>query len=174
MFAETAIVDYRLQFVDEGKPTSVFCFCLQQRNGSLQFPFSVCRKQKEVVFSIISVCKNLETWRWRQGNMQKWRNGHGDIEQNTATQALFLNPFTICSSCKEVCSFVDEETNRSYQFANGLNGLANLCKKRCTPIVERIAPRLPFITPLSTFFFDIIANFPVYSPLPPPTLAAPV
>ncbi len=42
-FAETARVDYRLSFADQGKQTSVFLFFLYQRNGSL--PFSVCSKQ---------------------------------------------------------------------------------------------------------------------------------
>ncbi len=51
-------------------------------------------------------------------------------------QAISLNLFTVCSSCKwKVVDgpFVDEETNGSYSFANGLNGLnrpnglANLC-----------------------------------------------
>ncbi len=37
-FAETAI-DYRLSFADQGKLTSVFCFCLQQSKRKL--PFSV-------------------------------------------------------------------------------------------------------------------------------------
>jgi hypothetical protein len=43
-FAETAIVDYRLSFADQRKQTSVFFFRLQQTNGSLQFPLSVCSK----------------------------------------------------------------------------------------------------------------------------------
>jgi hypothetical protein len=52
-------------------------------------------------------------------------------------QAFFLNPFTICSSCKQrflVCPFADEETNGSYPFANGqngLNGLAHLWLYMC-------------------------------------------
>jgi hypothetical protein len=43
--------------------------------------------------------------------------------------AIFLNPFTICSSCKQklvVCPFVDEETNGNNPFPNGLNGLNGL------------------------------------------------
>jgi hypothetical protein len=48
MFAETAIVDYSLSFAEKGKQTSVFCFRLQQTNGSLSFPFPVCSKQTEV------------------------------------------------------------------------------------------------------------------------------
>jgi hypothetical protein len=42
--------------------------------------------------------------------METWRNG---------AQGIFLNLFT-------VSSFVDEETNASYPFANRLNGLAHL------------------------------------------------
>jgi hypothetical protein len=37
-FAETAIVDYRLLFADQGKQTSKFHYSLQQTNGSFQFP----------------------------------------------------------------------------------------------------------------------------------------
>jgi hypothetical protein len=43
---------------------------------------------------------------------------------------FFLNPFTVCKLCKRkfvVCPFVDEETNGSYPFANGLNALSHLC-----------------------------------------------
>ncbi len=42
----------------------------------------------------------------------------------------FLNPFTVCSLGQQkfvFCPFVDKGTNRSYLFANGLNGLADLC-----------------------------------------------
>ncbi len=48
-------------------------------------------------------------------------------------QAIFLNPFTVCSSCKRklrkfvLYPFVYKETNGSYTFANGLNRLAHLC-----------------------------------------------
>jgi hypothetical protein len=41
-------------------------------------------------------------------------------------QAIFLNPFTVCSSFKRkfvVCSFVAEETDGNYPFAKGLNKL---------------------------------------------------
>jgi hypothetical protein len=43
--------------------------------------------------------------------------------------AIFPNTFTISSSYKQkffLCPFVYEETNRSYPFTNGLNGLNNL------------------------------------------------
>jgi hypothetical protein len=53
-------------------------------------------------------------------------------KQKTEAKAIFLNLFTVCSSCKwkfVVYQFVFEETNGSYPFANGLKGLAHLCKQ---------------------------------------------
>jgi hypothetical protein len=55
----------------------------------------------------------------------------GDIETSnrkckTVAQVIFLNPFTVCSSCKQkfvICPFIDEETNGSCPFLNRLNGL---------------------------------------------------
>jgi hypothetical protein len=44
----------------------------------------------------------------------------------TEAQAIFLNLLTVSPSCKRkfvVCPFVDEETNGSYPFADGLNVL---------------------------------------------------
>jgi hypothetical protein len=38
-FADTANVDHRLSFAEQGKQTSVFR--LQKTNGSLPFPFSI-------------------------------------------------------------------------------------------------------------------------------------
>jgi hypothetical protein len=63
----------------------------------------------------------------RNGKMETWRHGHGEIRRKIEAQALFLNLITVCSSCKGkliFCPFVDEETNGSYPLANGLNGLA--------------------------------------------------
>jgi hypothetical protein len=48
----------------------------------------------------------------------------------TEAQAIFLNLFTMCSSYKRkfgICPF-DKETNRSYPFANRLNGLNELAR----------------------------------------------
>jgi hypothetical protein len=62
----------------------------------------------------------------RRGDMETRRYRHGDIKQKTEAQAVFLNPFTVCSSSKRkfvVCPFVDEETNGSYPFGYGLNRL---------------------------------------------------
>jgi hypothetical protein len=60
----------------------------------------------------------METWTWRD----QTENGNG-------AQAIFLNPFTVCSSCKReyvISQLADKETNESYPFANGLDGLAHL------------------------------------------------
>ncbi len=55
-FAETAIIVYRLSFVDQGKQTSVFRFNLQQTNGSFNFPFSIFAVNKhKLSFSVNSV-----------------------------------------------------------------------------------------------------------------------
>jgi hypothetical protein len=70
--------------------------------------------------------------------METWRHGDMDVEtsngkRKTEAKAIFLDPFTLCSECKwkfVVCPLVDEETNGSYPFANGLNvlnGFAHLC-----------------------------------------------
>jgi hypothetical protein len=45
--------------------------------------------------------------------------------RKTEAYGFILNQFSVCSSYKWkfiVCPFDDEETNRSYLFANGLNG----------------------------------------------------
>jgi hypothetical protein len=46
MFAETAVVEYRLLLADQEKQTSVFSF---RSNGTLPFSFSFCSKQTKVV-----------------------------------------------------------------------------------------------------------------------------
>jgi hypothetical protein len=92
------------------------------------------------------VDRDMETWRHRHSDMETWRNketwrhGHLTFYENkinkkteNQAQAIFLNPFTVCQSCKRkliVCPFVNEETNESCPFENGLNGLdglAHLC-----------------------------------------------
>ncbi len=90
---------------------------------------------------------DMKTWTWRHEDMdmETWRHGHGDIDMDMEkrtwrhgkkkieAQAIFLNPFTICSWYKRkfvTCPGVDEETKINYLLANGLNilnGLAHLC-----------------------------------------------
>jgi hypothetical protein len=97
-----------------------FVFRLQQTNFHFPFaanklPFSDFSKQTEVcrfhfpyIYEYICCC----------------------FKRKTEAQAIFLNLFTVCSSCKRkfvVCPSVNEETNGSYLFANGRNRLTHLC-----------------------------------------------
>ncbi len=55
------------------------------------------------------------------------------FKQKTKAQAIFLTPFTVCSSCKGkfvLCLFVSEETNGFYLFPNGSNGLNRLAHQQ--------------------------------------------
>ncbi len=130
--ADTAIINYCLSFAGQGKQTSVFPFHLQQTIRSFPFLFPAYRKQTEVavfhyvvLFSVFWYSRNVETW--TSGDMETWKHGDTDMEtsnrkRKTEAQAVFLNPFTICSSSKRkfvVRPFVDKETNRSYSFGNG-------------------------------------------------------
>jgi hypothetical protein len=106
-FAETAIVDYRLSFADQGKQTSFFRFLFS--NGSLPIPFFFCNKQTEVAIFVSSVFRLRNSGNTDNGDMES-SNG----KRKTEDHAIFLNPSTVCSSCKRkfvVCPFVDEETN---------------------------------------------------------------
>ncbi len=87
--------------------------------------------------------KDMETWTrtWlpgkdhenRDNDMETWTRT-GNEKQKTEGQAIFLNPFAICSLCKRkfvLCLFLDKETNGCYPFANRLNrlnGLGHLCR----------------------------------------------
>ncbi len=91
-------------------------------NGNCHFPlimFSVC------IF--IFVCIYIYIWanvKWIKENRIYIYN----FQQKMEAQAIFLNPFTVVSSCKwkfVVCLFVGKKTNG--MLANGLNGLAHLC-----------------------------------------------
>jgi hypothetical protein len=59
-FAETAIVDYRLSFVDLVKQTSDFRFRLRQTKGSLAFLFFHLQKLPFSVSSVL-VCSRMST-----------------------------------------------------------------------------------------------------------------
>jgi hypothetical protein len=63
------------------------------------------------IFIYVLCCRFTKKIKWKRKN-----------------QVIFLNPFTVCSSCKRkfvVCPLV-EETNGSCSFTNGLNRLAHL------------------------------------------------
>jgi hypothetical protein len=120
-FSETAIVDYCLSFADHQKQTYVCHFRLQQTKEVCRFRFPFAENKRKLPFSIFRIpetCGHGDTGTW----------GHGDIKQKTEDPAIFLNPFTICMSKWKfvvfVCVLMKKQT---YSFANGQNGLAQLC-----------------------------------------------
>jgi hypothetical protein len=171
-FAETAIIVYGLSFGYQEKklPFSVsvcskrmevhrFHFRLQQKNGSCRFPFAKFRKHGEIeTEGNVNMEKWRETWTWRY--VWTWRHGrhghkdmdvetwtwrHGKIKQKTEAQAIFLNPFTVCSSCKRklpICPLVAEVKNGSNPFAKGLWKNPKLTLKRRRKHRRQIVDRL--------------------------------
>jgi hypothetical protein len=119
LFAETAIGDYHSSFANKGKQTSDFRFCLQQINGSCRFPldFPYIYINSSIYIYIIYIYAAVSNGK------RKWTPG----------DFPFIHlPFT--HRANRSLSYVrllmkNEETNGSYSFAkglNGLNGLANL------------------------------------------------
>jgi hypothetical protein len=81
--AETAIIDYRLFFANQGKQTSDFRFRLQQTEESLPFQCFICSMQTEVaIFPLASVFVSgiSKIWRHGHGDIDTWRLRHGNIE----------------------------------------------------------------------------------------------
>jgi hypothetical protein len=78
-FAETVIVDYRLQ--------------QSCRFPLVPFPFRMLKRQHTYIYAAVA--------------NEKWKR---------EAQAIFLDPFTVCSSCKResvVCSFVRKKRKLS-------------------------------------------------------------
>jgi hypothetical protein len=86
--AETAIVDYRLSFVDQENklPSSVLVFRKQREVGRFSFPFAA--NKRLLLFSVSSAfrlqnCGDMEMEALRHGDietlrhgvMETWRNG---------------------------------------------------------------------------------------------------
>jgi hypothetical protein len=86
---------------------------------------------------------DMEIWVWTMETWA-WRQNQAEIE----AQAILFNPFTVSSSCNQkfvVCPFIDEETNGSYPFTNGLNGHNGLAhiwafRRQRNPISPPAAP----------------------------------
>ncbi len=81
----------------------------------------------------------MDTWTYehmdtcRKGDMDSWRHGHLDMDMETSNAKRKIKPrqFSFISSpfahdANLSLLFVHEETNRSYPFANRLNGLNRL------------------------------------------------
>ncbi len=99
--------------------------CLQKSNR--QLPLIICRPRKTNFRFPFLFAANKRSF---VVSISIYLYLYSAVKQKTENQKprLFLNPFTICSACKQrfvVFPFVDKETNRSYLFANGVNGLAH-------------------------------------------------
>jgi hypothetical protein len=79
-FAETAISDYCLSFVDQGKQTSVFNYFCSKQMEDCRFRFPFAENNGSCHFPLVpfSVHGNMETWAWRHGDMGTWRHGYTD------------------------------------------------------------------------------------------------
>ncbi len=128
---QTSINVYCLPTKENERP-----FPLKQLKGCLPFSFSVCRKQLEVAAFCqfrFANSRNMETmtWSYVDGDIRAMKmetQRHMDIETWTWRHQTDdqTRPFTVCLLCKQklvIFTSVDEETNESHPFANGLNGL---------------------------------------------------
>jgi hypothetical protein len=111
---ETAIVDYCLSFADQGEQTFVFCFRLQQTdgsfpfsfpfeqtNGSLPFSLSFCSKQLKVAVFPVS----LYIYMFMSFETATCINICYHFKRKTEAQTIFfLLPFAHCAN--ESLSFV--------------------------------------------------------------------
>ncbi len=136
-------------FADHGKQTSVFLFRLQKTKGSLPFLFTVWSKHTEVAFSVPSIFRSFRLpyiymYIYMYLYLYKYLYIYNymsisiyiccHFKRTMEAQAIFLNPFTICSSCKRkfvICHlFLRKQTEVIHlQGTNGLkrlNGLAHL------------------------------------------------
>ncbi len=134
MFAETAIVDYRLSFADQGKQTSVSISVCSKRREVCHFHFPFAANKWKLPFSMSSICRIYRVISIYIYYLYKKHNYiniccYFKRKIENRSPGNFLYPFTICSSCKRkfvVYPFVDKEANGRYSFANRLNGLAHL------------------------------------------------
>jgi hypothetical protein len=84
-FAETAIVDYRLSFANQGKQNLYFPLLFAANKWKLGVSIVCLRKNGSCHISLVLFClrkqghMDMETWRWRPGNMETWRNGDMDM-----------------------------------------------------------------------------------------------
>ncbi len=133
MFAETEIVDYRLLFAGQNKlPFSISVSTKQTEDVAFHL---FCFPYIYIYYLYIDICCHFKWKKWKTEFIHlhllimEFRWFKNQIKQKTEVQAIFLNPFTICSSCTRkfvVCPFADKETGGSYLFANGLKGLNEL------------------------------------------------
>ncbi len=128
-FAETANIDYRSSFADQGKQTSIFVPIFRIYIYTYIYIYIHIYRHKHInIYTRTYIYKYLQIYCIY---MFFYIYICCRFKRKTEAQAIFLNPF-FCSSCKRnfvVYPFVYKETNGSYPFANGLQGLAHLWMK---------------------------------------------
>ncbi len=132
-FSETAIFDHHLTFIYWGNqlPFSISVGSKQTEVYIFRFPFIANKQKLRISLIPFSVFRIPETWRnrhetWKHGEIKAWRQGYREMDMETKSDgkqkpkrfAFILFPCTFC--CLSVCW---QRNNRSYPFANGLNGL---------------------------------------------------
>ncbi len=129
-FAETVIVHYHLLFADQGKPTSVFRFRLQQTNGnchSLLVPFYMSSCVCVSIYSYLYLY--LYLYPYLYGNVFIFTFISCLCKQKTEALVIFPNPFIVCSCANRSLSFVRllmKKERKVIPFAKKLNGLNEL------------------------------------------------
>ncbi len=127
MFLMIIIVNYRLSFADQGKQTSVCRFRQEQTNGKCRFqffPFFVC----------VGMCVFMYVYIYKYIYLYSHLNFYAavsNVKRKMKAQAIFLNPFTVCSSCKRKLVFFRSLTKKQMEViclqsttVNGLDGLS--------------------------------------------------
>jgi hypothetical protein len=121
------ITNYRLSFADQGKQTSVCRFRQEQTNGKCRFqffPFFVC----------VGMCVFMYVYIYKYIYLYSHLNFYAtvsNVKRKMKAQAIFLNPFTVCSSCKRKLVFFRSLTKKQMEViclqsttVNGLDGLS--------------------------------------------------
>jgi hypothetical protein len=111
-----------------------FPFAENKRKFSVSV-FPVCSNKRKLPISICSISVYVYVLKGQHIYINKYLCKYVSIyiccsfKRKPEAQAIFLNPFTVFSSCKwkfVVCLFVYYETNGSCPFAHGLNGITHL------------------------------------------------
>jgi hypothetical protein len=113
-FAETANVDY-------------------PRKTNFRYPFPFAANKRRFFFSVFRLQQTNGSYRFllalfsefrKHGDMETWRNGDMKFKKEqteNGTRWFSLISFLFAHRANGSSSFVEEETKRSYPFANGPN-----------------------------------------------------